>query len=111
MSPVFKLPLRVFEFCGDGSGGYVVISARAHPGETLQSITLDSLVTDLIKSEFLTKQKIKLVVIPVLNIDGVYHGNYRSDCVGQNINRTYGLTDEKFIINKSVMEFVAELKR
>ena len=47
----------------------------------------------------------------MLNIDGVYHGNYRSDCVGQNINRTYGLTDEKFIINKSVMEFVAELKR
>lgn len=48
-------------------------------------------------------------MIPVLNPDGVYRGNYRVDCYGNNLNRTYNRKEPEFCMNQAVNSFVNEL--
>jgi hypothetical protein len=70
----------------------IFISARVHPGETPASYLLDGILQVLLspdtrgtslRSNFVFK------IIPILNPDGVYRGNFRADQNGINLNRCY----------------------
>jgi hypothetical protein len=74
----------------------VFLSARVHPGETIAShmlegfldfITSGDEIADQLRSMFVFK------VVPMLNPDGVFRGNYRGDSFGVNLNRVFDNPD------------------
>ena len=71
---------------------YVFISSRVHPAETISSFMLDGFI-DFIVSEDprakLLRSLFVFKIIPMLNPDGVFRGNYRGDMRGVNLNRVY----------------------
>jgi murein tripeptide amidase MpaA len=71
---------------------YIVVIARSHPGESSGSWVIDGLI-DWIKGqsdevEDLIK-KVTLKVIPMMNPDGVFMGNYRTGITGLDFNRNF----------------------
>lgn len=69
-----------------------MISARIHPGETNSSFAMqgiiDFLLSDACEAEILRKLFV-FKLIPMLNPDGVVHGNYRCSLAGTDLNRRY----------------------
>ena len=70
----------------------IVFIARVHPGETVSSFVMKGII------EFLTSQREEanalrevfiFKIIPMLNPDGVIHGNYRCGLAGCDLNRRY----------------------
>jgi len=72
---------------------YVFISSRVHPGETPASHVFKGLLRFVLDKEDLRAQAFRdnfvIVLIPMLNPDGVYRGHYRTDTHGLNLNRYY----------------------
>ena len=68
------------------------ITARVHPGETQASFSLEGmmnyLLSDIPEAKAL-RSKYIIYVIPMLNIDGVIHGNHRTDLTGSDLNRRW----------------------
>ena len=66
--------------------------ARQHPGETPGSImmegALDFLLGNSLEAELL-RYFFTFYVIPILNPDGVVHGNYRCNLNGIDLNRVW----------------------
>ena len=67
---------------------YIVISARVHPGESPSSYILQGCI-DFALNNLTFLDNFVLVVIPMLNPDGVFRGYYRLDTNGKNLNRVY----------------------
>lgn len=70
----------------------IFISARVHPGETPASFLLDGLLMVILGNDtrgHLLRSNFVFKIIPVLNPDGVYRGNFRVDQNGVNLNRCY----------------------
>eukprot|EP00002_Diphylleia_rotans_P001009 TRINITY_DN10553_c0_g1_i2.p1 TRINITY_DN10553_c0_g1~~TRINITY_DN10553_c0_g1_i2.p1 ORF type:complete len:441 (-),score=61.63 TRINITY_DN10553_c0_g1_i2:127-1449(-) len=71
----------------------IFLTARVHPGETPSSFVIDgSLSFALHPSDpraVLLRENYIIVLIPMLNPDGVILGNYRTDTLGANLNRYY----------------------
>ena len=70
----------------------VFISARVHPGETPASYLLDGILMVLLGNDsrgLALRQNFVFKIVPVLNPDGVYRGNFRTDQNGVNLNRCY----------------------
>jgi hypothetical protein len=70
----------------------VFISARVHPGETPASFMLDGILMAILGNDSrgaALRNAFVFKVIPVLNPDGVYRGNFRVDQNGVNLNRCY----------------------
>ena len=70
----------------------VFISARVHPGETGASWIMEGILTYLMSdlpevAELWDSFVFK--IIPMLNPDGVIHGNYRCSLVGCDLNRRW----------------------
>jgi murein tripeptide amidase MpaA len=86
--PFFELEVRPRKF----SKPYVMLTCRVHPGETSASYALEGIINFLLsrdeRSNLLLKYFVFLVV-PLVNPDGVYHGTYRMDTLGHNLNRFY----------------------
>lgn len=70
----------------------IIISARVHPGESNASYMMHGIL------EFLTSDHPHAVtlrdcfvfkIVPMLNPDGVIHGNYRCSLAGMDLNRRY----------------------
>ena len=67
---------------------YIVISARVHPGETPSSYILQGIIESILtKTQFLDNYVV--VIVPMLNPDGVFRGYYRLDTNGKNLNRVF----------------------
>ena len=75
----------------------VFVTARVHPGETPASFLMESLMLFLISPDpraVALRQNFVFKLVPVLNPDGVYRGNFRMDQNGINLNRCYISPDE-----------------
>ena len=70
----------------------IIISARVHPGESNSSFAVHGLVAFLVsdtpEAEALRRQFV-FKIVPMLNPDGVVHGNYRCSLAGTDLNRRY----------------------
>lgn len=70
----------------------VVITARVHPGESLSSFMAHGLI-EFLCSDSPEAQKLRqsfiFTIIPMLNPDGVIHGNYRCSLAGTDLNRRF----------------------
>lgn len=77
---------------GSSSKKGVVISARVHPGETVGSWmmkgVLDFLTGPSCEAQILRENYV-FKLIPMLNPDGVIHGNYRCGLAGADLNRRW----------------------
>ncbi|XP_069127054.1 cytosolic carboxypeptidase 6-like [Argopecten irradians] len=68
----------------------VFITARVHPGETPSSFVCQGLIDFLISNHPIAKvlrEHIVFKIVPMLNPDGVYLGNYRCSLMGFDLNR------------------------
>lgn len=71
----------------------IFLSSRVHPGETPASFVLTGFINLLLDKKSVVAAKLRSLyifkIVPFLNPDGVYNGMYRSDTLGQNLNRVY----------------------
>ena len=71
----------------------ILLSSRVHPGETPSSFllagALDFLLDQRDPRAAAMREAFVIKVVPMLNPDGVVHGFYRTDSLGQNLNRFY----------------------
>jgi murein tripeptide amidase MpaA len=71
----------------------ILISARVHPGESVSSLAMNGVIDFLTNTLDLRAQLLRkmfvFMIIPMVNVDGVYHGNFRMDSEGKNLNRYY----------------------
>lgn len=68
----------------------IFITARVHPGETPSSYMAHGLISFLVSNHpdaQLLREYLIFKVIPMLNPDGVYLGNYRCSALGHDLNR------------------------
>ena len=75
----------------------VVVTARVHPGESNSSYVMKGLL-DLLTSEDnkeaeLLRKNFVFKLVPMINVDGVIYGNYRTSLSGIDLNRTWKMTD------------------
>lgn len=80
---------------------YLFISCRVHAGETPASYMMKGLLNFL--REYKTNEdawmfleRFVLILIPMLNPDGVYRGHYRLDALGYDLNRVYNRRYKKY---------------
>ena len=70
----------------------LVVTARVHPGETPGQLSFSGFLKFVLSDDARAKILLRNFVIyciPILNPDGVYQGNYRTDVLGFNLNRYY----------------------
>ena len=73
----------------------VLLSSRVHPGETNASWALDGLLAFITSDQPLAvqlRQWVIFKIVPMLNIDGVIEGNYRTNLSGLDLNRYWAKT-------------------
>ena len=68
----------------------IVLTARVHPGEAQSSHILNGLIKHLLRPEAQQLRKHFIFrIVPMLNPDGVVHGNYRCSQLGCDLNRRW----------------------
>jgi murein tripeptide amidase MpaA len=79
---------------------FIIINARSHSGETSGSWVLDgfleALSVDREMQEWMIKLNICFRIVPMLNKDGVFIGNYRTGVVGDDFNRKFATGQREF---------------
>ena len=70
----------------------VVVTSRVHPGETPSSFVVEGFIDFVLSEEpeaIALRNRLVIKVVPMLNPDGVFLGNYRCSSIGQDLNRCY----------------------
>jgi len=85
------MPIPVLTF---GSGQRViVVVGRVHPGETNSSWVVHGLLQFLQQANnpiaTALKELVTFKIVPMINVDGVIVGNYRTSFIGKDLNRLY----------------------
>ena len=89
----------------------IILSARIHPGESNSSFMMHGFINFLTSEcEEAVKLRKSFVfkLVPMLNPDGVIHGNYRCSIAGTDLNRRY--LDANPIIHPTVSALKELLK-
>ena len=71
---------------------YVIVAGRVHPGESNASWMMQGFIKYLLGNSLQAKQLRKrhiFKIIPMINVDGVIIGNYRTSMSGNDLNRRY----------------------
>ena len=75
----------------------ILIGSRIHPGEVGSSHTLVGILKFLLNPKdlraYLLRKLFVFMVVPMLNPEGVFLGNYRMDSRGRNLNRLFTSPD------------------
>jgi len=70
-----------------------MITSRVHPGEVSSSYGLQGILEFLISynnlQAWILRKLFIFKIVPMVNPDGVFEGNYRMDPLGNNLNRFY----------------------
>ncbi|XP_072401658.1 cytosolic carboxypeptidase 6-like [Diabrotica undecimpunctata] len=75
----------------------IAIMARVHPGESPSSFVCQGLLELLISSNSVAttlREHVIFKVIPMINPDGVFLGNYRSTVIGADLNRCWNISNQ-----------------
>ena len=70
----------------------MVVTARVHPSECQASFSLEGFVSFILSDDPRAQQMRKdfiIYVVPMLNIEGVVHGNQRTNLAGYDLNRRW----------------------
>ena len=71
--------------------------ARQHPGETQGSFVCEGVINKILErskeGDFLRKYY-AFYIIPMVNIDGVIFGHYRTNLIGKDLNRRWDSIDK-----------------
>ncbi|OHT06317.1 Cytosolic carboxypeptidase 2 [Tritrichomonas foetus] len=74
----------------------IFLTARIHPGESNGSIVLHGLIDYLLSGQPIAQtllEKYIFKIVPMINIDGVIEGFYRTGLEGDDLNRVWSLPD------------------
>lgn len=86
-------PLHLLAFGGDDDSPVLLVIGRQHPPETTGSQALlgfvDALAADTPQARTF-RQHARVLVVPVLNPDGVAEGHWRGNLAGTDLNRDWG---------------------
>jgi len=69
-----------------------VLTSRVHPGEPQASYMMEGSLKFLLSKSDLAEELLKnfvFKIVPMLNPDGVIHGNYRCSLLGVDLNRKW----------------------
>lgn len=91
---VLSQPLKL----GEKQKPLIVIAARHHPGETNASFAMEGFMEALIAKTDAAKrlrEKFSVLMLPMMNVDGVICGYYRPTVMGYDMNRTWVSPDQK----------------
>jgi hypothetical protein len=76
----------------------IIFTGRIHPGESNGSYVVQGVIEFLLSNDPAAKNLRKnfiFKIVPMLNPDGVVHGNFRMNCLGKDLNRMWDEPDEK----------------
>lgn len=71
---------------------FVYLTSRVHPGETNSQYMIQGCIEFLLSNDPIAvelRTNFIFKVIPILNPDGVIHGNYRASMIGVDLNRRW----------------------
>jgi murein tripeptide amidase MpaA len=69
-----------------------LINSRIHPGETNGSWVCLGIIKYLLSDDpiaVLLRKQVLFKIVPMLNVDGVVAGNYRTGLQGKDLNRAF----------------------
>ncbi|EAR84877.2 zinc carboxypeptidase family protein (macronuclear) [Tetrahymena thermophila SB210] len=94
----------------------IIIIARQHPGETPGSWMVEGVINYLcnLKSEEASylREKCVFKVVPMVNPDGVIHGNYRTDLSGVDLNRNWLTPDKQYLTTVyAIKQLISSISR
>ncbi|CAD8184544.1 unnamed protein product [Paramecium pentaurelia] len=81
------LPVKMVQF-GSKRSDVILVIARQHPGETVSSHVCQGFLEALSNDKTL-QLFYNIIVIPMVNPDGVKWGNFRCDLSGKDLNRVW----------------------
>lgn len=105
-------PIRQFTLAQTTNANYVFLIGRQHPPEVAGSIGLMSFVDTLAGDSRLAKKfrrQFRTVVVPLMNPDGVEHGQWRSNLGAVDLNRDWQLFSQPE--TRAVCSFLTGLGR
>ncbi|KAM3147684.1 hypothetical protein pb186bvf_000012 [Paramecium bursaria] len=91
----------------------IVFMARQHPGETVGSFVLEGIIEYLLSEEaYELRKKYVFKIVPIVNVDGVIHGNQRCNVQGYDMNRKWNQDDDNIIkeLRNYFQEFNSQYK-
>ncbi|KAL4436239.1 hypothetical protein ABPG74_015830 [Tetrahymena malaccensis] len=94
----------------------IIIIARQHPGETPGSWMVEGVINYLcnLKSEEASylRERCVFKVVPMVNPDGVIHGNYRTDLSGVDLNRNWLTPDKQYLTTVyAIKQLISSISR
>lgn len=98
---------------------YVIITGRVHPGESNSSLMMQGFIKYLMGNSLQAKElrkRIIFLIVPMINVDGVIAGNYRTSMAGNDLNRRYIEPDQRVhpevcLIKTLVQELITGRKK
>jgi hypothetical protein len=88
--PLYKLEIGTLP----APVAHVVIIGRQHPPEVTGSLALMRFVEEIVGDSHLARSfrnRYRVLLVPLLNPDGVEHGHWRSNMGGVDLNRDWGI--------------------